>query len=145
MKYAIIHIADIHYRKSEPEGVSTVLESFLQDITHQIHNLPAYKFYLAITGDIVQAGDDVESYENFLKEYNQKFDDIGLPKECRMLVPGNHDVERNTVKLSIQKFNERYGIVSTKEREFNDFIDSEKKIIKKFENYKLFEDRKSVV
>ena len=97
MKYAIVNISDIHYRKNEPEGASTLIEAFIQDIEEQKNKFSDYKFYLAITGDIVFEGNDNESYEKFSHELDKALNEIELPKECRIMVPGNHDLDRNIV------------------------------------------------
>ena len=32
MNYAFIHVSDIHYRKDAPEGASTIMKAFLEDL-----------------------------------------------------------------------------------------------------------------
>lgn len=139
MKYAIIHIADIHYRKEEPEGVSTVLKEFINDIKGEIQKFQEYKFYIAMTGDIVQAGKDNDAYENFTNEINKELNNIGLSKDFRMIVPGNHDLDRNIVKQDIGKYQkEIYNNIET-EPQFNGYIKNNNSQSEKFENYELFE------
>lgn len=139
MKCAIIHIADIHYRKNEPEGVSTVLKAFIKDVTKQKQAFNDQDFFLAIVGDLVNAGDDIESYSNFIAEFNQEFDDIGLLKDFRILVPGNHDVQQNIIEQNLKDIQKNYVNVSTTEKKFNDFICNKDFYEPKFENYELFE------
>ncbi len=139
MKYAIVHISDIHYRKEEPEGVTTVLKAFLNDLKNQKFILQEYLFLLAITGDIVFAGRDTEAYQGFFNELDEELNKISLTKEYRLIVPGNHDVDQDIVKsklANLKKINENY---SDSERAFNDFIAINNTLEGKFENYKLFE------
>lgn len=139
MKYAIVHIADIHYRKDEPEGVSTVIKAFVKDLEKQIAIYDGYIFYIAITGDIVDAANDNESYIKFSNELNQKLDDIGLSKNFRMIVPGNHDIDQEIVKQNLKYCQkEIYDNIET-EPKFNNYIKNVNNQDRKFDNYELFE------
>ena len=139
MKYAIVHISDIHYRKNETEGVSTVLKAFLYDLKNQKSMLKEYSFYIAITGDIVLAGKDTEAYDNFANELDEGLNNIGLSKDRRFIVPGNHDVDRDIVKKNLSELIKAADTYNENERTFNDFITDNKIINEKFDNYMLFE------
>lgn len=139
MKYAIVNISDIHYRKEEPEGAFTVINAFVDDIKKQKEKFQDYKFYLAITGDIVNEGGDNESYQSFNDEFNLKLGEVGLPKECRFMVPGNHDLDRNIVLEKFDNHLKKIEKFSITEPKFNNFATDEKAIDNKFDNYELFE------
>ena len=125
MKYAIVHLADIHYRKGEPEGASTILNALIKDLQKQKESLVGHELYMAITGDIVFAGKDYESYSSFYIEFNQKLNDIGLTKEFRMIVPGNHDIDRSIVEKDFNDYQSKiYNSIET-EQKFNNFISDE--------------------
>lgn len=139
MKYAFVHISDIHYRKEEPEGVSTVLKSFIQDLTKQKKIFSDYTFYIAITGDIVFAGKDSVAYEQFSAELDHELNNLGLKKEFRLMVPGNHDIDQVILKNNLDDFiNTTKQNIDT-EQSFNNFICKENILTQKFENYELFE------
>jgi predicted MPP superfamily phosphohydrolase len=139
MRYAIVHIADIHYRKEEPEGVSTVINAFIKDLEIQKTILNEYKIYLCITGDIVYEGKDTDSYTSLHKEFNEVFDQVGIPKDFRFLVPGNHDIDQDTIRQDFEEYQKRiYDNIET-ENGFNNFITQEDYKSNKFENYQLFE------
>ena len=139
MRYAIVHIADIHYQNGEPEGALTILNSLIGDLKVQKDLLSGYEFYIAITGDIVFAGNDNESYSSFLKEFNQKLNDIGLTRDYRIIVPGNHDIDRSIVEENFEDYkNTIYKNIET-EQKFNNFISAVDYKENKFENYTLFE------
>ena len=139
MKYAIVHISDIHYRKNEPEGVSTVLKAFINDLNNQKSMLKEYSFFIAITGDIVYAGKDTEAYYYFSNELDEDLNNIGLSKERRFIVPGNHDVDQDIVKKKLSELKKVTYTYNKSERKFNDFITENEIFDGKFDNYMLFE------
>ena len=139
MRYAIVHIADIHYKKEEPEGVSTVLKAFIKDLKKQKDSFSDYKFYIAITGDIVFAGLDSEAYDCLKKELNQELVGIGLTKEFRIIVPRNHDIDQSIVKNNLDDYKTAINKYSINELKFNNFICNKNIFAEKFENYELFE------
>lgn len=104
MKHAIIHVADIHYRKDAPEGASSIIKAFLKDLKERINDLSDYQIYIAITGDIVQAAADIDSYEAFIVELDAQLEAMGLPKNTRIVVPGNHDINRKLVEDNLAEY-----------------------------------------
>lgn len=137
-KYAIVHIADIHYRKETPEGASSIIKAFLKDLEEQISIKSDYQFIVAITGDIVQEGCDLDSYVSFINELDNKLSAMGLPKTSRLLVPGNHDIDRNLVAQKLDIFRDKHNIFSKDEAAFNDELNNCNTLSSKFENYELF-------
>jgi predicted MPP superfamily phosphohydrolase len=139
MKYAIVHIADIHYRKNEPEGASAVINTFIKDLILQKKSLPEHQLYLCITGDIIYEGKDSASYTAFHKEFDQKLNEIGITKDYRIIVPGNHDIDQTIVQQDLTVYqNKIYNNIEA-EQTFNNFIDKENQTDNKFDNYALFE------
>lgn len=138
MKYAIIHIADIHYRKGEPEGAETIFKWFINDLKSERTKLEGYEIYLAATGDIVYEGKDSESYTEFISKFDHLLSENKIGIDSRIMVPGNHDVDRNIVKEDIKN---REIIISQykDERTFNNYFDKKLEGNKKFDNYKIFE------
>jgi len=138
MKYAIIHMADIHYRHNAAEGASSIIKAFLTDLKNRIIDLSDYQIYIAITGDIVYAGSCLESYEAFIAELDSKLEAMGLPKSARIIVPGNHDIDRILVEDNLTKYKEVLERHSKDETQFNDFLSTPNILSDKFENYELF-------
>lgn len=138
MNYAFIHVADIHYRKDAPEGASSIMKAFLVDLDRQIKALPNHQFYIALAGDIVQAGEDFGAYEAFIREMDDQLDKVGLKRDVRIIVPGNHDLNRRateeTFDQCMQAFNEHTGV----ESKFDDFIDKSTLLQGRFKNYETF-------
>nr|WP_320013478.1 metallophosphoesterase [uncultured Desulfobacter sp.] len=137
MKYAIVHIADIHYKSNEPEGVSSVLNLLLEDLIHQRKVLADYTFFIGISGDIVFSGSETTAYENFKLELDKGLENVGLPSSTRFLVPGNHDLDRKVIEKNFEKYKTDIENNSTSESDFNNFVDRTEDY--KFENYELFE------
>ena len=139
MRYAIAHIADIHYRKEESEGALTILNALVKDLKKRKESLAGYELYLAITGDIVFAGKDNDSYSHFHKKFNDKLNEIGLTKDFRMIVPGNHDIDQSIIEEEFKNYEERITNNIETEQKFNDFISDKNYQDNKFEHYVLFE------
>lgn len=137
-KYALIHISDIHYRKETPEGASSIIKAFLKDLEEQIQTKSDYQFMIAITGDIVQEGSDLDSYTAFINELDDELNKMRLPKTARLIVPGNHDIDRKVVKEKLSDFLEIHKKCSSSETSFNDTLSGYSIILSKFENYDLF-------
>lgn len=138
MNYAFIHVADIHYRKEAPEGASSIMKAFLADMGQQIKALPNYQFYIAFAGDIVRAGEDFCAYEAFVREMDGQLDTIGLKRDVRIIVPGNHDLNRRVVEEAFDQCTQAFDEHSKEETKFNDFIDRSTLLPGHFSNYEAF-------
>jgi len=138
MNYAFIHVADIHYRKDAPEGASSIMKAFLEDLGKQTKARPNYQFYIVFAGDIVRAGGDVGAYEAFIREMDEQLDKVGLKKDARIIVPGNHDLNRCAVEEALEQCTQAYDEHTGVESEFNDFIDSSTLLTGHFSNYETF-------
>lgn len=138
MNYAFIHVADIHYRKDAPEGASSIMKAFLKDIGERINALPNYRFYIVFAGDIVRAGEDSTTYENFSREMDQHLNTIGLSKDFRIVVPGNHDLSQRAVEEVFDTCAQAIDEHTCVEEKFNDFIDSTPLFSGHFANYEIF-------
>lgn len=140
MKYTFLHISDLHYRSNWHEENGLVCKSFIEDIKSQLKNYD--NTYLVFSGDIVFEGAEEALYTEFESKFTRQLGELGLTKNRRICVPGNHDVSRNALKpfLTIQK-----GTLNeiSSEQSFNDnlpqniqsFFDS------KFNNYKTYETK----
>jgi len=138
MNYAFIHVADIHYRKDAPEGASSIVKAFLEDLSKQTKALPMYKFYIAFAGDIVRAGEDYSAFDAFILEMNGQLDAIGLKRDSRIVVPGNHDLSRRTVADAFAQCINLYDEHAAEEEKFNDLIDNSTSLTTHFSNYEKF-------
>lgn len=139
MGTTIIHISDIHYRQDWPENHGIVLKAFFSDLEKIIQKFTANTFYIIISGDIVQAGENKKAYENFLLTCGPAFDKMGIPKSRRICLPGNHDISRSRLTSSLT---DHEGIVSQElqETSLNDYFQECNPVFhEKFCCYKEFE------
>lgn len=139
MEVAIIHIADIHFLENEPEGVSRVIKAFIRDLKDQVKKYSDYKLYLSITGDIVKEGQFSTSYDFFMKEFDEELNKIGLTKDVRMVVPGNHNLDRNIILKNKKGHLKRNSDIIQSEKTFNNHISDDSINNNLFENYLCFE------
>ena len=100
MKYAIIHIADIHYKKEEPEGASLVIKAFIQDLKKQKESFADYRLYIVIAGDIISAGEDSEAYEKFSGEIDKELNKAGLVRDIGSLIATTNMISVRVLNLS---------------------------------------------
>ncbi|MFC1535026.1 metallophosphoesterase [Thermodesulfobacteriota bacterium] len=138
MKYAIIHLADIHYRKEESEGSLDIFNHLLDDLKLQKEPLSDYQFYIAITGDIVFSGEDSYSYSRFINDFDNKLNELGLTKDFRIIVPGNHDIDRSIFLSGFDYYHDTMQKNMETETTFNNYIKDLSYQDNKFENYQIF-------
>jgi len=138
MNYAFIHVADIHYRKDAPEGASSIMKAFLEDLGKQTKALPTHQFYIAFAGDMVRAGEDSSAFDAFICEMDGQLDAIGLKRDLRIVVPGNHDLSRRTVEDAFDQCIKVYEEHAGEEEKFNDLIDNSTSLTGHFSNYEKF-------
>ncbi len=141
MKYAFIFVADIHFRKDAPEGASSIMKAFLDDLGKQMKALPEYKFYIVFGGDIVREGEDSSAFDAFLREMDAQLDAIGLTKDVRIMVPGNHDLSRRDVENTFVQCTQACKEQTDKEEKFNDFMDKSTLLTEHFSNFENFVHR----
>jgi predicted MPP superfamily phosphohydrolase len=139
MNYAIVHISDIHFLKDKPESASTVINALIKDLKTQTNDLHNYTILLAITGDVVSQGTDVEAYNSFFSEFDGKFNKIKISRDNRIIVPGNHDIDREILKENLQEYQKLLYQKMQNEEVFNDFLYAEGLKANLFENYLLFD------
>lgn len=139
MKYHFVHISDLHFREQWEEDQGLLLREFISDLKKQVADYEIKNVYIVFTGDIVLAGANKKQYEDFMELISVKLDDIGITREQRICVPGNHDIDLNKAKnLSHKAILE----MSLDEKKFNDYIEEEEYILnKKFSNYADFQDK----
>ena len=96
MPTTILHISDLHLRKNWHEEQGVVLREFFDELKAQIKDMS--EVFVAFTGDILQEGTDREAYQYFTDIFGEKLNDLGITRERLIVVPGNHDVDREYIK-----------------------------------------------
>lgn len=141
MEKIFVHLSDLHYRLNWHEDQGVVLKAFFLDLGKQLAKMNIENIYLVFSGDVVQAGGNQALYESFLEYFNNELGRIGIPKERRICIPGNHDISVDFVR---ENNIEHRGIVSQnlKDWEFNEYIARQPKlVVDKFINYRVFESK----
>ena len=98
MTTTIVHISDLHLRKDWHEEQGVVLREFFEDLKVQIKDIT--DVFTIFTGDILQEGTDREGYQYFNSTFGEKLYDLGITRERLIVVPGNHDIDREYTKTN---------------------------------------------
>jgi predicted MPP superfamily phosphohydrolase len=136
---AIVHLSDIHYRHKWDENHGVVFRALFQDLRKQLQLLEAKDVYLVLSGDVVNAGDNSDSYDEFTSKFDDELTSLKIQRSRRICVPGNHDISTKQIKL---KKVDHEGVVSQnlEETSFNDYSENPSSVFKsKFKTYSDFE------
>ena len=99
-KFSWLHLSDLHLGR-DIYNESVVLEKLLSDIKTQIESNNIKLNFVFITGDLTFSGQKKEF--NYVQEFINKLIVVTkLSKDNIILIPGNHDVNRNNI-LSIAR------------------------------------------
>lgn len=113
MKHTFIHLSDLHFRPNWPEQIGLVYSSFIEDLKNQLGDCEAP--YLVFSGDLVKASSETGIYTQFMEQICAPLEKIGIPKERRIVVPGNHDVSRDAMKSRIRTIRGALGALDDEE------------------------------
>jgi calcineurin-like phosphoesterase family protein len=137
-KINILHLSDIHFKRSEKDTDPTmrgdVMEKMLAALRQHLDKHRVVPDFTAVTGDIAFAGKENQYRDArlFFKELKTLF-----PNTEFLLVPGNHDVDRDQVDTCFPL----YDTIIQKEK-IDAFLNNKTHIqgfIKpKFDTYKAF-------
>ena len=119
MSITIVHLSDLHLRENWHEEQGFVLNEFYSDLKSQLTN-PTSTFVF-FTGDILQSGSDLKVYSYFDHTFGKTLNDLGLASENIVVVPGNHDIDRDYTRTHLSFFK---GLQEQRlsESEFNDAV-----------------------
>lgn len=141
MTIAIIHLSDFHNIVGCYENHRAVINAFFSDLTIQLQSIRPTEVFVAFSGDIAQKGNDEYQYKDFLSIFDERLNALGITKDKRICVPGNHDLSQRWV-------NDNYiiheGVVSQtlNEAAFNEFVLKAPNVLtEKFTTYRAFESQ----
>ena len=103
--FSILHISDLHKRNED--NYDNLLSSLVEDCKEYIDKGITKPEIIVVSGDIIRGGTNdeiLEQYkqsEQFLNGLTNFF--LGGDKKRIIIVPGNHDINWNISKLSMQK------------------------------------------
>lgn len=111
----MLHISDIHFKSPDcldawTDPDSSIRTRMMRDLTEQVQRLGKVDAIL-IGGDVAFKAHPDE-YRTALSWIQQLSQISGCPKERVFVVPGNHDVDRATIKASVQIQNVQHAIAS---------------------------------
>ena len=105
MNFSILHISDLH--KENTDNYDNLLQSLKDDCEKYVANGIKKPEIIVISGDLISGGTTVEiiaqysSVKNFINLLVDFF--LNGDKTKIIIVPGNHDIDWNEAKLSMQK------------------------------------------
>ena len=104
-----IHLSDLHFRlppahteDREPYDSRIVLSALLDDVAGQVAEHHLQPDFIVVTGDVAFSGKS-EEYELAGRFFDDLLEIVHLGKERLFIVPGNHDVDRSQVTLSMRE------------------------------------------
>ncbi|WP_428098065.1 metallophosphoesterase [Candidatus Rariloculus sp.] len=88
-----LHLSDFHLKGKDTWSQDVVLQSLLVDVSNR-YSLPSPVDFIFVTGDLAFSGKQEEYVivDDFL---NRLLTETGVSAERLLLVPGNHDIDRN--------------------------------------------------
>lgn len=117
----ILHFSDLHFSNSQKNDIDIIFDAFIEDL-EEIASIDEMSPDIVIfSGDLVQAGDDKESFDIAYNEFLLRVIKVlNLTKDRLFLVPGNHDIQKNAIAEYIE-----VGLRETlnNETNVNKFID----------------------
>jgi len=114
MPFSILHISDLHRSPGDPISNDELISALIGDRDRYMHEDPAITApgAIVVSGDIIQgvplgtedfAAKVEEQYavaEEFLDHLVRRF--LGGDRSKIIIVPGNHDVDRNTARSAFE-------------------------------------------
>ena len=135
----ILLLSDIHLKVNpEAEGQGLVISEFFKDFPSIIRDVPFEDRYCVISGDLVQAGGLMKSYQEFKKRCLDLLIKH-IPLSNIICVPGNHDLNRNYVENHQLEY-ENWRNSKDGEEVFNAQIKDNEYFNKAFEPFNSFRE-----
>lgn len=119
----ILHISDVHIQKKNVIEIQGIVEKLIADIKNVQKEKNIAIDLICFTGDLIQRGDKAEKDENQwrLAEHiliTPLLNELALPKENFVFVPGNHEVDTSKILLAVEK-----GLKIKTLQDINDIMD----------------------
>ena len=121
MPLNILHISDVHLSATKLKDFEFVRDALLRDLPDQIKNIRPH--LLIFSGDMVHAGgNDDDFYVAHQQLIEPLLRLLELPSNRFLIVPGNHDVDRDEVRNDPVNEDGQFTSLSNREA-VNAFID----------------------
>lgn len=138
---AILLLSDIHLNISkDAENQGLVISEFFKDLPGVLEDTPYDDRFCIISGDLVQRGGIIQSYEEFCNRFLKPLTGF-VPLKNTYCIPGNHDLNRGYVESHRNDY-EKWLNWEGDESTFNGAIGNENEVYftKAFDNYISFRD-----
>lgn len=136
----LIHLSDLHFLGHWPEGQGVVLREYFNDLEKNVSIDD--ETYLVFSGDIFRSTPDSDLQTQLSSDFCDELNEIGIGKEKRIFVPGNHEIDQEFIKANIDTF-EGFRSLDFDEHRFNDWVRHryDDFIQPKFQNYISFQEQ----
>ena len=94
---SIIHLSDFHFDGESIQEIESILDSISADVNKIKHEYDVHPSMIIISGDVSFHG-DVTEYNLAFDKIRKLISSLKIPPELVFIVPGNHDVNRSTLK-----------------------------------------------
>lgn len=120
----ILHISDIHIQKKNEIEIQEIVGKLIADIKNVQKEKNITIDLICFTGDLIQRGDKAEKGENQwqLAEdilITPLLNELVLPKENFVFVPGNHEVDTSEILFAVEK-----GLKIKNQQDINNIMDN---------------------
>lgn len=136
----VLCLSDIHLGRGSAANQGLVLREFFKDLPMVIKGINKDNLFCFIVGDLVQAGNVDNSYEEFNNKFLRKLVKYVNPEHI-FCTPGNHDLNKN-ILLEKKWGDKQRDLLSKKvgEEEFNENLKDRKQslIYRKFASFDKF-------
>lgn len=135
MEINILHLSDLHFNKRKERDIEIVLEAFKKDFIKQ----EAVIDFIFFNGDLVNSGESLENFQYAKEKFIMPLLELtNLTENEFFIVPGNHEVNRNSISEFIdkdlsKKFPDRDSV-----NRFIDSIEKQKQLLNRLDNYNSF-------
>lgn len=132
----ILHITDFHYTNESAAQIKVV-----KSIVKSILKSGAIIDFVFFTGDIVQAGNKIETFQSASKAlFEELSNKLNVKKENIIFCAGNHDIDRSKVHSAANAY---FESSITSDEKLNNFYNSKKDSmyldsLKPSDNYRTF-------
>ena len=93
----ILHLSDFHFNQESREEIEIVLNALFEDIKKLKEDYDLNPNLVVISGDIASTGDEAD-YNFALDWLNNLSKKLNISSDNFIIVPGNHDINRNELK-----------------------------------------------
>lgn len=99
MKLEVVHLSDVHLYEKNLKDFGYIRKALIARLKDAIAGKGAPPDIVVFSGDLVQAGGSKSDFDRAHSEFLEPlFSEVGLDFGRFFLVPGNHDINRETVR-----------------------------------------------